>query len=251
MEIPIRSLIVEDEKRSAGALHKLLDVCCPEIEIVAMAQTLAKAIELIDREKPDLVFLDISLPDGMGFELFEKVRFNRFKTIFTTAYDAYAIKAFELSAIHYLLKPINEKELKEAITRFKKSQSRKHIAENLSVLNNALNGKNNKIMLSTSEGVHIVEIDQIIRCEAYRNYTIFHMLKEPSITVSKAIGVYEQILENHNFCRVHSKHLVNLVYIKKYIKGQGGTIVLKDEQEILVSRNRKEDLLNALEHFIS
>ena len=245
----INAVIVEDEYRSIQTLKKLLGICCEHVRIVGTAQTLTDAIPAIESLKPDLVFLDIALPDGNGFEIFNELKYRSFEVIFVTAYNTYAIQAFEYSALHYILKPINPITLKKAVARYNKGDTLRNISNKIFKLNESLKGVNKKILLPTTEGFHVVEIKDIIYCEADRNYTTFFLTENVKQIVSKSMGYYQSILDDSLFVRVHNKYLVNMEYIKTYIKGQGGSIILKDGTELNVSRSRKCELIEKLSNY--
>ncbi len=246
----IRTILIDDEKSSLIILEKLLEKNVPEVEIIGKAQSVAEGIKIIDELKPDLVFLDISMPDGDGFEVLEKVDYKDFGIIFVTAYDQYAIKAFEFSALHYILKPVKAEELVEAVNRYKQSKSSaSDIIEKLKYLNLNLGEKPTKLILPTSSGMHIIDFDDIIRCESSNNYTTFFLKDGKKIVVSKSIQTYEKLLKDSHFCRIHNKHIVNLKYIKKYVRGRGGYVVLANGEQIDVSEGRKKQFLEKLSHY--
>jgi two-component system LytT family response regulator len=224
----IRVVIVDDEKKSILTLSKLLNVYCPHVKVIGTAQTVSESIETINFLKPDLVFLDISLPDGDGFDILENVDHRSFEVIFITASDKFAIKAFEFSAIHYLLKPINFKELQHAVERFEQIKGDNLLNEKISILKESLNKNYKKIILPSFEGLIMKDIDDIIRCEADSNYTIFLFTNKEKLLVSKSLNNFEKILADINFCRIHNKHLVNLKYVTKYIKGKAGYVIMQD-----------------------
>lgn len=242
----IKAIIVDDEMKSQSSLFKLLERFCPEVEVIGFACNVQTAVEIIDQENPDLVFLDISMPDGDGFEVLDRVHSRRFEVIFTTAYNEYALKAIQFSALHYLLKPINYSELKEAVTRFQNSKKDISLDEKFKVLYDSLKNEHKKIILPAANGLRMVELNDIVRCEANGSYTDFFLEKKEDLMVSKALSNFMEILPEHLFCRVHSKHLVNLNYVEQYIKGRGGRIILKDGKEIEVSEGKKKEFLERL-----
>lgn len=248
MSDTIKTVLIDDEKNSLIILTKLLEKNCPQVEILATAQSVEEGSKIIDKHKPQLVFLDISMPDGDGFEVLERVKSTDFEVIFVTAYNHYALKAFEFSALHYLVKPVTGEQLKEAIERFKHSQS-EDLTEKIKVLSNNMNKKLDRLILPTSAGLHIIQLDDIYRCESSNNYTTFFLTSGKKIVVSKSIQVYEKMLEESDFCRVHNKHLVNLKYIKKYVKGRGGYVILDNNQQVDVSEGRKKNFLKKLGDF--
>ncbi len=246
----IRTVLIDDEKSSLIILQKLLERHVPEVEIVGTAQTVADGIKLIDEQKPDLVFLDISMPDGDGFEVLEKVNYKDFDVIFVTAYDQYAIKAFEFAALHYILKPVKPEELVEAVQRYKNQKnSLSDLEQKLKLLSANLGQKPTKLVLPTSSGMHIIDFDDIIRCESSNNYTTFYLKDGKKIVVSKSIQTYEKLLKDSHFCRIHNKHIVNLKYVKKYVRGRGGYVVLANGEQVDVSEGRKKQFLEKLSQY--
>ncbi len=246
----IRTVLIDDEKSSLIILEKLLARHTPEVEIVGTAQSVAEGIEVIEEKKPDLVFLDISMPDGDGFEVLEKVNYKDFDVIFVTAYDQYAIKAFEFAALHYILKPVKPQELVEAVERYKNQKnSLADLEEKLKLLSANLGQKPTKLVLPTSSGMHIIDFDDIIRCESSNNYTTFFLKDGKKIVVSKSIQTYEKLLKDSHFCRIHNKHIVNLKYIKKYVRGRGGYVVLANGEQVDVSEGRKKQFLEKLSQY--
>jgi two-component system, LytTR family, response regulator len=247
----IRTILVDDEKSSLITLEKLLIKYCPEVHIIDTSGSVEKAISIIEKEKPELVFLDISMPDGDGFEVIERSDYKSFEVIFITGYDRYAIRAFEFAALHYLLKPIDHNDLLEAINRFKNRTKTEHIESKLKILNDNINNKSRKIILPSSDGLIVVELDDIIRCESSNNYTTFYMVKGEKYVISKSINGYESLLCDIHFARIHSKHLINLKYVKKYVKGRGGYVVLQDNSNVDVSEGKKKDFLRQLNEYAS
>lgn len=242
----IKAIIVDDEMKSQSLLFKLLERFCPDVEVIGFACNVKTAVELINQENPELVFLDISMPDGDGFEVLEQVNSRNFEVVFTTAYNEYALKAIKFSALHYLLKPINYVELKDAVERFKDSKKDINLDEKFKVLYESLRNEHKKIILPTANGLRIVELDDIIRCEANGSYTDFFLENKDDLMVSKPLSNFMDILPDYLFCRVHSKHLVNLNCVDQYIKGRGGRIILKDGKEIEVSEGKKKEFIESL-----
>ncbi|MCF8253248.1 MAG: LytTR family DNA-binding domain-containing protein [Bacteroidia bacterium] len=252
----LRVIIVEDESRGRNALKALLTQI-KTTELIGEAPNVDDAVALIKKTPPDLVLLDIEMPFKNGFDLLAELPERTFDVIFTTAYDSYAIKAIKFSAIDYLLKPIDSDELNHAIDRtIEKRQKSEHqpqlqinnLLENLK----SINKQNYKLSLPTFEGALFVPIEEIIRCESDANYTRFHLKnEEKSILVSKTLKEYDELLIDYGFCRVHHSHLINLKYIKKYIKGEGGLVVMVDGTEVEISRRKKEIFQKALDKFAS
>ncbi|WP_180335796.1 LytR/AlgR family response regulator transcription factor [Labilibaculum filiforme] len=244
----IKTLIVDDELKSQSTLNKLLEMYCPAVEVIGFANNVESGIEAINKLKPDLVFLDISMPDGDGFEVLERVTNRNFEVVFTTAFNDYAIKAFQFAALHYLLKPINYIELQAAVDRYQQNHQDIDLNEKIKILCDSLSNHHQKIILPTSNGLRIVELSQVIRCEADGSYTNFYLNDNTVLMVSKVLSNFEDILPAEIFCRVHSKHLVNLNYVSQYIKGRGGRIILSSGKEVEVSESKKKDFLKRLKY---
>ncbi len=245
----LRILIVEDEKKSREGLKNLIQEFCPNTELVGLAANVEEGLALIQQTNPDLLLLDIEMQTATGFDLLEKVPEIRFDVIFTTAYEQYAIKAIKFSAMDYLLKPIDVKELVQAIERVQKKRNGeatqeqvKHLLENLRSEPN----KVNKITLSTSEGMVFLPVLDIIRCEAQGAYTQFNLKSGKKILVSKNLKEYEMLLHDHAFLRVHNSHLINLAEVARYVKSDGGYAVMNDGTSVPISNTRKEEFLELM-----
>lgn len=243
----IRSIVVEDERVSRETLLALLAEHCPTVEIVGVADSVQSGVEVIRKHTPDLIFLDIEMPYGNAFDLLEQIRDIHCEVIFTTAFDVYAIRAIKICALDYLLKPISPEELTAAVDRAGKQLSRTNrsleaLIENLS---HKQHGQH-KIVLPTLEDLVFVQIDDIIRCEASGNYTMFYLVNGERIIVSKTLKEYDLILSDMNFFRAHHSNLININHVRKYIRGEGGYVVMCDNSQVMVSRRRKEELLKKL-----
>lgn len=247
----ISAVIIEDELHSQATLQKLLFQCCKEVRIQGTATTVNSGIPLIDKVKPDIIFLDIALPDGDGFNILENIVHKNYEVIFVTAYDKYAIRAFEFSAIHYLLKPVSQVELTSAISRFRNSglKNRKQYQDKLEILKRNINQGVQKIMLPTAEGFEVIDLEEIIRLEASHNYTHCFLESGKNLLISKSLINFESILCDLHFARIHNKHLVNLKYVKKYYRGSGGTVKMSDQTELPVSKSRKSNFLEKMAQF--
>jgi len=242
----IKAIIVDDEKNSRLVLSQFLSEHFCEIKIYAEAEDVQSAIAAIEKHKPDLVFLDIDLPDGTGFDILEKVNNKKFKVIFITAHEEYAIKAIKFSAFDYILKPINSQMIIETVSRVLQVE-----AENYELKLDAFNSnKNNsstddkKIVLTTSAKIYVVNVKEIIRCESDNNYTNFYLTSGKNIMVSKTIKTYDEILSEFGFLRVHQTHLVNKLFISEFDKSEGGYVVLTNGDKIPVSHNKKSTFFN-------
>jgi two-component system, LytTR family, response regulator len=245
----IKAIIIEDEKMSRETLRHLLDKYCPEVEIVAEADGYRKGMEEIKKHPPDVIFLDIQMPDGSGFRLLEELEIIDFEIIFTTAFDQFAIKAIKYSALDYLLKPIIPDELIEAVKRVEKKKAeniKKKSREILPENARALDEGSQKIVLSTSEMIHVIDVDDIIRCESDNYYTYFFFVDGRKLLVSKTLKENEELLSHHNFIRPHKSHLINIKYIKSYIRHDGGYILMTDGTHIPVSRRKKDKIMEII-----
>ena len=247
----ITAIIVDDELRHHETLSKMLKTFCPEIELCGNANSVKEAVDLIHQNNPQLVFLDIEMPGGNGFTLFDNFDEPPFEVIFTTAHDLYAINAIKYAALDYLMKPINIRELQEAVSRALKIINKKDASSNkkIDVLKSNLQLEDKrftKIALPSSDGIDFIEANTILHAEAERSYSNFYLDNGKKIMVSKPLKDYEALLEQCNFFRVHKSHMVNLNHIEKYIKGKGGYVILKDGSHVDVSVRKKEDLLNKL-----
>lgn len=233
----INAIIVDDEKDGTEVLQFLIGKHCPNIHIAAVAHRVEDAIPAILQLKPGLVFLDIEMSTGTGFDIIKATESHAFEKIFTTAYEQYAIKAIKTNAADYLLKPIDVDELVQAV-----KNAEKRIGHSTSI-QQALQGQVKKIVVPSQEGFLMVETDDIVRMEADSNYTHIFFKTKRKLVVAKTLKSFEGLLPKTQFCRVHSAHLVNINEIDRYIKGDGGTLVLKDASNIPVSRANKNELL--------
>jgi two-component system LytT family response regulator len=246
MNTTLRAIIVEDEKASRETLKNYLQKYCPNVHLLAEADSVKTALTVIENHKPDLVFLDVEMPYGNAFDLLDQVQDRSFETIFVTAYDHYAMKALNFSASYYLLKPIDIDELEKAVSMvINKKSSEEHslrtriLIENIRIENKQLQ----KIILPLLDGFEVVRIKDIIRCQANDNFTEFHFQDGSKELICRTLKFYEEILSDLDFVRVHKSHLVNLQYVKRYKKGKGGQLIMSDGSVIDVSNSRKPDLL--------
>lgn len=239
-------LIIDDEKPTRDFIKRLIDSYHFEVEVFTDGENVATGIDAIKRLQPDLVILDIQMPDGNGFDVLKSISAINFEVIFITAFQEYAIQAIKFSALDYILKPIDSEELKQAIDNALNTISRKTDDSQLNVLqhNMQLNAKR-KLILKTQESVHIVEIDDIIRCEADKNYTLFYFTNIKKILVSRTLKDFDVLLTGLTFFRAQQSHLINLNYVERYDR-QDGTIIMKDGSAIPLSLARKEQFFDIL-----
>jgi two-component system LytT family response regulator len=245
----LKAIIVDDELHCSESLNILLERYCPEVEIAAICSSGAEALKIIPLLNPQLVFLDIEMPHMNGFELIEKLPSIKFDLVFTTSYDQYAIKAIKFSALDYLLKPVDREELKKAVDKVSQKQQ-PPLPQQFEILLQKLHqpvNTNLKIAIPTMEGLQMIQIDSIVCCTSDSNYTIFQLKNKQKLTTSRTLKETEELLEGRSFVRVHNSYLVNLNEIQKYVKGEGGYLVMTDGSHIDVSRSRKEMLLLKLQ----
>lgn len=239
----LRALIVDDEANNRENLRLALDAYCPEVEVVAEADSALTALDRIKEVRPDLVFLDIAMPLGSGFDLLESLPRIDFEIIFVTAYDQYAIRAIKFAAVDYLLKPINALELKQAVERVQIKRQQQQSQGQLQALLHNLQQQEKKIALPQSDHIEFVAVNSIIRCRGDRNYTHFHLKDGRELLVSRTLKEYVDLLDDSSFFRVHQSHLVNLDCVQKYRKRDGGMLITTDGAKIPVARARKDELL--------
>ncbi|MBI3509547.1 MAG: response regulator transcription factor [Bacteroidetes bacterium] len=245
----INSIIVEDEKKSMEVLEALIKANCPDVNIIGATDSVASGVELIKSAKPALVFLDIEMADGSGFDLLEKSAGSGYDVIFTTASDAHALRAIKYSAIDYLLKPIDADELKAAVDKIRAKSASSANLDNLKFLLQNFRKPSehySKITLPTGNAYEIVNVKDIIRCEADGSYTTFFLENKKKLLVSASLKHYEDILPSDEFIRVHHAHLINMGHVVRYLKADGGYAVMSDGTQIEVSRRKKDAFLQRL-----
>jgi two-component system LytT family response regulator len=244
----IRVILIDDELNSLQNLQNKLEGFCPDVSIVAVSQNPEEGIMLIKQFQPDVVFLDIEMPRMSGFRMLEELGEYDFDIIFTTAYNHYSIDAIRISAFDYLIKPIGIEELQQAVERLSKSLQ-KQTKEKIDILKKSLSdqrSQEDKIAISTSEGIDFIPIKNIMHIESKSNYSKIFMIENKSITVTKILKDFEEMLSPYNFYRIHNSHLINLNFIQKYIRSQGGHVMLQDGTLIDVSRRKKEEFLKMI-----
>lgn len=241
----MKVVIIDDEQKSCDSVRVSLERHCPEATVAGIATDPLKGMELIALNNPDIIFLDIQMPDKNGFELLEEFRIKNFEVIFITAYDNYAIEAIKVMAVDYVLKPFTEKEIVEA---YRKAEMRvkEKISAKFASLHPGDQNKKTILTLPISDGLEFVEISDIIRCEAEDSYTWFYLSNKSKLLVSGNLHTYEKQLEPHGFHRIHNSHMVNIAYIKKYVKGRGGYVVMSDGKSIDVSVRKKAEFFARL-----
>ncbi len=235
-----KTVIVEDDAFAREMLSDLLAEHSDKFIVTAFFDSVKSAVKSIPGLAPDLVFLDMELTDGKGFDVLEKLVKINFEVIVTTMHDSYMMQAIKHSALDYLLKPVSKAQLKEAIKRFEiKSEGSKPNYKPVHI---------NKIILPMNEGLTLLNISEIVRLESDGSYTTFHTIDGKKYLTSRTLSTYEEQLIPQSFFRVHHSHLINMNHISKYVKGEGGHVVMADNSTVDVSRRRKEDFLTALRH---
>ncbi len=241
----MKALIIDDEEKSRITLRNFVEKYTTGVEIAGEADGVDSGFRLIRNQNPDLVFLDIEMKDGTGFDLLSLLKPISFRVVFITAFDQYAVKAFNFSASDYLLKPLDPSRLVEAVNKIKSESKNDQLHERLEVLLENNNGIQ-KLALPATDGLIMVKIDEIVRCESEINYTRFYLSTGKKHLSTKTLKEYDEMLSGLNFYRIHKSHLINLGFVARYIKGDGGSVVLDDKTELEVARRRKEGLLSAL-----
>lgn len=247
----MRAILVDDSPRGLKTLQALLSKFCPQVEVVGTAGSVAEAFPLLVNERPDLIFLDIEMPGGNGFELLEKAQPLNipFQVIFVTAFNQYALKAIKFSALDYLLKPVDHQELISAVAKAEQSLTKETFQQRyLTFLENYRSEDKDlqKLALPTHQGYKFIPIQEIIRCEGDGNYIRVYLLEGRPILASRRLKEVEDLLDNYRFLRIHRSHLINLRFVQQYQRGEGGIVKMVDGSELNVSRSRKEALLASL-----
>lgn len=247
----LRAVVIDDietiRKKNIGIIKSR----CPTISIIGEADSVASGIKLISQLSPDIVFLDVEMPDGTGFDMLQKLKPISFKVIFITGYEDFAIRAFRFSAIDYLLKPLDSNDLIEAVKKAEDSLNKEVFDMKLNNLFTNLDRPKNlqKLVLKTADRIYSVNIQDIVNCESDKNYTTFNFINMPQLIVSTNLKEYETLLTPFNFFRTHQSHLINMSYFDHFIRTDGGNkVVMKNKQTIPLSVRKKEEFLVLLEN---
>ena len=250
----VKTFIAEDETKTLNSIKKIIDNYCSDIVISGTAQTVSDAVAFLSKNDIDLLLLDINFPDGTGFDILQQLTSYNFKIVFITAYEKYAIRAIKISAVDYLLKPLNPKELIDAVFKVRKEieNNNKDLLKIETLLSNIKKPTEtfNKIAVKTSERITVVDLNDLIRCESDTSYTLIFLSDRKKIVSSKNLKEYDEILSGSGFLRTHKSHLVNINFIKSFEKAGGGYLVLKDNSKIPVSVRKKEFVLKTLDNLI-
>ena len=241
----LRTIIIDDEEHQRSAIEKMVRKYCKNVEVIASADGVEKGIKSIKKYNPDLVLLDIKMKDGTGFDLLERLQPIDFKVIFITAYDQFAIKAFRWSALDYLLKPVDPDELVDAVSKAKDTIQKDFLIqmENLRELIKSKASGHKKKNVKTFDNIHLVSLKEVMYCQSDGNYVTFHLQNGEKIMVSSSLNNYEEMIAEHGFFRVHKSYLVNLKYIRRFEKAEGGFVILENEIKIPVASRKREQFL--------
>lgn len=241
-----RIAIIDDEPDARETLRLMITTYCPDVSIAGLANSVADGFRLICRETPDIVLLDIRMDDGSGFDLLDMFRQPKFRVIFTTAYDEFALRAFRYHALDYLLKPVTPEGLVNAIERAKVAPVPEYYPKTDIIKITQRAGIQDKIAINTREGVTLLTLSSITRFEADSNYSWAYLHQQDKVLVAKSLSDFEDLLPEDSFYRIHQSHIVNIRYVKKYIK-EGNIVVMDDNKELVIARRRKDDFLEWLE----
>jgi len=243
----MRAIIVDDELDGIGTLKKLLELCCKQVSVVATCTNAVAARQKIEELRPDIIFLDIQMPGKSGLELLDELPDKNTEIVFVTAHNEYMLQALQFSAADYLLKPVDEDRLIDAVKRVEKKINDKN--ENINVdalmhnLHKAGSPNEMKLCIPTLKGFIVLKLEDIIVCEAEKNYTVFYLANRKPITASRTLLEYEELLKDTTFLRVHKSFLINLRHISEYQRGEGGVVIMSNGMEIEVSRRKKDYFL--------
>lgn len=246
----LKAVIVDDEPKARTVLKSYLDEYCPQVKVMGLAEGVKSGVSMVRSLQPDLVFIDVEMGDGTGFELLKQLSPVSFQAIFITAHNHFATQAIKFSTLDYLLKPLDYEDLQMAVKKAIEHRSSEKTVLQLAALLGNLQDKSQeikKIVLRDSESIHIVAIDDILRLEADKNYTTFFLADKSKILISKTLKDYEQLLEHKGFFRSHQSHLINLAYLQRIDKRDGGSLLMRDQSVVPLASRRKEDLLKILD----
>ena len=245
----LRTLIIDNEEQIRIGLVKQLKALCPSVSEIKEATGVAAGLKAIAEYEPDLVFLDVEMDDGTGIELIQKLGSFNFQLIFITAHDKYAINAFKLSAIDFLLKPIDAEDLIKAVDKAEQNLKSKTMDLQFQILQESLSSitiNEKKIVLKDSESIYFVKVSDIVHCKAEGPYTEFYLIPQQKITISKSLKEYEELLEPYGFIRTHHSHLINVKRIVRFDKADGGTLILENKQAVPVSQRKRDQIMELL-----
>ncbi|POY38474.1 DNA-binding response regulator [Solitalea longa] len=245
----MKAVLIDDEKNALEMLEWQLQNYCPQVQIMALCNSADKGIAAIQEYQPQLVFLDIEMPVKNGFEVLQQFPDPTFETIFTTAYNQFALKAFRFAAFDYLLKPIDAEDLTKTIQRYQRQRLNSNFKQQLEILMQQYVSPNSlpeKVSFSTQQAIHFVKPETIVYCESDSNYTTLFFVDKTKLVVSKTLKDVEELLVGYQFMRIHHSYLINLKEVSRYIKTEGGAIEMNDGAQLPISRQRKDELMRIL-----
>jgi two-component system LytT family response regulator len=244
----LKTILIDDEPRGISSMQKLLQINCPDVNVIGSCTDADEAIGMIKTMEPDLIFLDIAMPVKNGFDLLREVKGFHFEVIFVTAHNQFMIEAFHFSAIDYLLKPVEDNLLVDAVNRAKRRIDEKSESKNVETFLHNIRQKHSpqkmRLCIPSLKGFQVIELDDILYAESSGNYTNLYFANKQMVCTSKPMHEYEKLLEDAGFVRIHKSILVNMLHVKEYLRGEGGSVILSNGDEVEVAR-RKKDLLIA------
>jgi two-component system LytT family response regulator len=246
----MRAILIDDEPIGIRTVKKMLELNCPEVEVVASCTDAETGKQKIEELHPDVVFLDIQMPGKSGLDMLSEISEKKFEVIFVTAHNEYILQALQFSAVDYLMKPVDEDRLVEAVQRVRKRLQIEKVTDNTDILlhniTKAVSPLEMRLCLPTLKGFIILKLDEILYCEAQRSYTVFYLAQGKTIMVSKPLFDYDRLLANTTFFRIHKSFLINLMHVKEYLRGDGGSVIMTNNMELEVSRRKKEQFLSKI-----
>jgi len=245
----LRAILIDDDQSNLSSLYEKLAKHCPQVEVLAKCDSAQEGIKAIENLKPDIVFLDIEMPVMNGFVMLQQITYKNFELIFVTAYDHYAIKAIRYSALDYLVKPVEIEELKEAVTKAEANRVNRSSQHQLEFLLENFNKKQPKrITIPTAEGLQFINIEDIVYLEASNNYTTIYLYVGKKYLVCRTLKDFEELLPSDSFLRIHHSTIINKYFVEKYIRGDGGQVVMRNGNVLDVSKRKKTEFLQAIGH---
>jgi two-component system LytT family response regulator len=243
----LRAVLVDDDESNLSSLREKLARHCPEVEVIGCCDNGPAGIQMIEEQKPGIVFLDIEMPLMNGFVMLQQLHYRDFALVFVTAYDHYAIKAIRYSALDYLVKPVEIEELKSAVARALANQPNQSSQVQLEILLEQLHKKQpQRISIPTSDGLRFLQLDQVVHLEASSNYTYIYLATKQHFLVSRTLKEFEDMLPPEIFIRIHHSTIINKNYVEKYIRGEGGQVLMQDGKVLDVSKRKKGEFLQAI-----
>lgn len=241
-------LIIDDERRTRSMLRKMISLTSFSLEVVGEAEDVESGIVAIREHQPDIILLDIQMPDGSGFDLLDRISKRNFEIIFITAHEEFAIRAIKFSALDYILKPVEIEELESSLENaIDAIQTKSDLSVSYEALMNNLKNNNKRVVIRTKTSMYVFDINDIIHCQSDRNYTYFYLNDDRKIMTSKTLKDFEEVLTLPDFIRCHRSHIININYLDRYERGDGGTIIMKNGTEIPLSRLSRERFMDVLD----